>query len=184
MISKILEGLPKARAAKSSRLVKLAVALEKIYARSIDQLRDDLKATVEVLASQAFRKLTTQSQYSGLRINANYGLTILDERAQEVPIRSAGAEQIVALSLIDGLAHAGRSAGPVVMDTPFGRLDKKHRANILAYLPTTTSQLVLFVHEGEVDKANDLAQLKSRVGCVYEIKEVSLRHSRIERISQ
>lgn len=184
MISKILEGLPKARAAKSSRLVKIASALEKVYAKSIDQLRDDLKATVENLASQAFRKLTTQSQYSGLRINSNYGLTILDERGQEVPIRSAGAEQIVALSLIDGLAHAGRSAGPVVMDTPFGRLDKKHRANILAYLPTTTSQLVMFVHEGEVDRANDLAQLKSKVGCVYEIKEVSLRHSRIERINQ
>ncbi|WP_213956747.1 MULTISPECIES: AAA family ATPase [unclassified Variovorax] len=184
MISKILESLPKARAAKSSRLVKLASALEKVYSRSIDQLRDDLKASVEMLASRAFRKLTTQSQYSGLRINGNYGLTILDERAQEVPIRSAGAEQIVALSLIDGLAHAGRAAGPVVMDTPFGRLDKKHRANILAYLPTTTAQLVLFVHEGEVDKATDLAQLKSKVGCVYEIKEVSLRHSRIERINQ
>lgn len=184
MISKILENLPKARTAKSSRLVKLTSALEKVYSRSIDQLRDDLKATVEMLASQAFRKLTTQNQYSGLRINGNYGLTILDERSQEVPIRSAGAEQIVALSLIDGLAHAGRSAGPVVMDTPFGRLDKKHRANILAYLPTTTSQLVLFVHEGEVDKTTDLAQLKSKVGCVYEIKEVSLRHSRIERINQ
>ncbi|MBW5811525.1 AAA family ATPase [Yersinia kristensenii] len=184
MISKILENLPKARTAKSSRLVKLASALEKVYSRSIDQLRDDLKSTVEMLASQAFRKLTTQSQYSGLRINGNYGLTILDERAQEVPIRSAGAEQIVALALIDGLAHAGRSAGPVVMDTPFGRLDKKHRANILAYLPTTTSQLVLFVHEGEVDKTTDLAELKSKVGCVYEIKEVSLRHSRIERINQ
>lgn len=184
MISRFLESLPRARAAKSSRLVNLASSLEKIYARSIDQLRDDLKATVEQLASDAFRKLTTQGKYSGLRINANYGLTILDERAQEVPIRSAGAEQIVALSLIDGLAHAGRSAGPVVMDTPFGRLDKKHRANILAYLPTRTSQLVLFVHEGEVDKDKDLAKLKSRVGCVYEIKEVNPRHSRIERISQ
>jgi DNA sulfur modification protein DndD len=183
MISKIIENLPKARAAKSSRLVKLASALEKVYARSIDQLRDDLKATVEDLASKTFRKLTTQSQYSGLRINGNYGLTILDERGQDVPIRSAGAEQIVALSLIDGLAHAGRSAGPVVMDTPFGRLDKKHRANILAYLPTTTTQLVLFVHEGEVDRATDLSQLTSKIGCEYEIKEVSLRHSRIERIN-
>jgi DNA sulfur modification protein DndD len=184
MISKILEGYPKARAAKSSRLIHLAASLEKVYRRSVDQLRDDLKATVEARASQTFRKLTTQSQYSGLRINDNYGLTILDEHHQEVPIRSAGAEQIVALALIDGLAHAGRSAGPVVMDTPFGRLDKKHRANILAFLPTATSQLVLFVHEGEVDRAADLALLSSRVGCVYEIKEVSLRHSRIERITQ
>jgi DNA sulfur modification protein DndD len=181
MVSKILENLPRARAAKSSRLVKLASALEKVYSRSIDQLRDDLKSTVELLASQAFRKLTTQAQYSGLRINNNYGLTILDDRGQEVPIRSAGAEQIVALSLIDGLAHAGRSAGPVIMDTPFGRLDKKHRRNILTYLPTTTSQLVLFVHEGEVDRTTDLTPLSSRVGAVYEIKEVNLRHSTIVR---
>jgi hypothetical protein len=43
MISKILENLPKARTAKSSRLVKLASALEKVYSRSIDQLRDDLR---------------------------------------------------------------------------------------------------------------------------------------------
>ena len=183
MISKVLENMPKARAAKSSRLVSLATALERVYARSIDRLRDDLKIKVESLASETFRKLTTQSEYSGLRINSNYGLTILDERGQEVPIRSAGAEQIVALSLIDGLAHAGRSAGPVVMDTPFGRLDPKHRANILGYLPTSTSQLVLFVHEGEVDKVTGLAPLTSKIGCVYEIKEVNSRHSRIERIN-
>ncbi len=184
MISKVLEGMPTARAAKSSQLVKLATSLEKVYARSIDRLRDDLKASVERLASVAFKKLTTQEKYSGLRINSNYGLTILDERGQDVPIRSAGAEQIVALSLIHGLAHAGRSAGPVVMDTPFGRLDKKHRSNILSYLPTTTSQLVLFVHEGEVNRSTDLVELGSRIGCVYEIKEVSPRHSRIERVTQ
>jgi len=184
LISKFLEDKPNARAEKSSRLVTLASSLEKIYNQSIEQLRDDLKERVQLLATQAFIKLTTQKKYSGLRINSNYGLTILDEQSREVPVRSAGAEQIVALSLIDGLAHAAGSAGPVVMDTPFGRLDKKHRANILEYLPTTTAQLVLFVHEGEVDKNTDLIHLKSKVGCVYEIKEESLRHSRIEKINQ
>ena len=32
----------------------------------------------------------------------------------------------------------------------------------------------MFVHEGEVDRATDLAQLRSKVGCVYEIKEVGM----------
>ena len=95
-------------------------------------------------------------------------------------VRSAGAEQIVALSLIDGLARAGRAAGPVVMDTPFGRLDRRHRANILSYLPSTSSQLILLVHEGEVRKEGDLDHIASRIGCVYEIKEVGPRHSSIE----
>ena len=184
MISKALENIPTARAAKSSQIVKIAGELERIYGRSIDRLREDLKTRVEKLASDAFKALTTQNKYSGLKINNNYGLAILDEHGHEVTIRSAGAEQIVALSLIDGLSRAGRSAGPVVMDTPFGRLDPGHRANILKYLPTTTNQLILFVHEGEVNRDRDLDQIASRVGRVYEIQEVNPRHSIIEKVTQ
>lgn len=184
MNNKVIEGIPSAHSSKSTQVVKIAGALERIYGRSIDRLRDDLKQRVERMASQAFKSMTTQSKYFGLKINSNYGLSILDERENEVTIRSAGAEQIVALSLIDGLARSGRSAGPVVMDTPFGRLDLQHRANILKYLPTTTNQLVLFVHEGEINKGADLDQVASRIGCVYEIKEVSPRQSTVEKVTQ
>ena len=78
---------------------------------------------------------------------------------------------------------AARSAGPIVMDTPFGRLDPGHRANILKYLPSTTVQLVLFVHEGEVARTHDLDEIASRIDSVYEIKEVSTRHSKIEKVT-
>jgi DNA sulfur modification protein DndD len=180
MIAKVLENIPAARSAKSTQMVSVYGSLDRLFTKSVDRLREDLKRRVEALATEAFKRLTTQAQYSGLQINANYGLMILDERQQEVTVRSAGAEQIVALSLIDGLARAGRAAGPVVMDTPFGRLDPRHRANILSYLPSTSSQLVLLVHEGEVRKQGDLDHIASRIGCVYEIKEVSPRHSSIE----
>ena len=184
MLSIALERFPAARSARSSQLVRVASALDRIFTRSIDQLRDDLKSRVELLASSAFKSLTTQDKYSGLRINNNYGLSIIDENGDEVTVRSAGAEQIVALSLIDGLSRAGRTAGPVVMDTPFGRLDLQHRANILKYLPTTTNQLILLVHEGEINKSADMADIGKRIGCLYEIKEVNPRHSRIERVTQ
>lgn len=180
MIAKALENIPAARSAKSTQMVAVYGSLDRLFSRSIDRLREDLKRKVEALATEAFKRLTTQTRYSGLQINANYGLMILDERGQEVTVRSAGAEQIVALSLIDGLARAGRAAGPVVMDTPFGRLDPKHRANILSYLPSTSSQLILLVHEGEVRKQGDLDHIASRIGCVYEIKEISPRHSTVE----
>lgn len=184
MISRALENMPNARGAKSSQNVKIAGDLERIYGRSIDRLREDLKTRVEKFASDAFKSMTTQSKYSGLKINNNYGLVILDEHGHEVTIRSEAAEQIVALSLIDGLSRAGRSAGPIVMDTPFGRLDPKHRANILKYLPTTTHQLILFVHEGEINQDRDLDQIASRVGCVYQISEVNARHSTIKKVTQ
>jgi DNA sulfur modification protein DndD len=69
------------------------------------------------------------------------------------------------------------------MDTPFGRLDLHHRDNILRYLPTTTSQLVLLVHDGEIRRETDLAPIASRIGAEYEIKEVNPRHSILERVT-
>ncbi len=183
MIAMAIGATPDAVGTRSTILVNVSTALEKVFAQSIDKLREDLKETVQRRASEAFKKLTTQEKYSGLRINSHYGLTILDERGQDVPVRSAGAEQIVALSLIDGLARSGRAAGPVVMDTPFGRLDMKHRANILAYLPTTADQLVLLVHEGEIRREVDLAAISARIGRAYEIKDVNPRHSIISELT-
>lgn len=178
---KAIEGVASARAEKSTQKVTLAASLEKIFAASIESLRDKLRGRVEQLASDAFRKMTTQHSYQGLKINENYGLSILDSHGRTVSMRSAGAEQIVALSLIDGLNRTGRSAGPVVMDTPFGRLDPKHRANILGYLPTVTTQFVLFVHGGEIRRETDLDAIKERVGAVYDLVEISETQTRIER---
>lgn len=66
------------------------------------------------------------------------------------------------------------------MDTPFGRLDTKHRKNILDFLPKSASQLVLFVHDGEIRGNDDLSIIAHRIGGQYEIKEVSPTHSKIE----
>jgi len=67
------------------------------------------------------------------------------------------------------------------MDTPFGRLDLKHRDNILNYLPTVTSQFVMLVHSGEIRPETDLATIKSKIGAVYRIVEITPTHSKIER---
>ena len=84
-------------------------------------------------------------------------------------MKSAGAAQIVALSLIDALSRTGRSSGPVVMDTPFARLDPDHRINILEYLPKTASQLILFVHRGEIDN-EILGLIAGKIGGEYQLK--------------
>ena len=177
---KAIEGVESARAEKSTKKVSLTSDLEKAFSASIEKLRDKLRGRVEQLASDAFREMTTQDSYQGLQINDNYGLSIIDSQGRTVSMRSAGAEQIVALSLIDGLNRTGRSAGPVVMDTPFGRLDPKHRDNILRYLPTVTTQFVVFVHSGEIRRETDLESIKDRIGAVYELIEVSETQTKIE----
>ncbi|MEG9883700.1 MAG: AAA family ATPase [Hyphomicrobiales bacterium] len=178
---KAIEGLTKDRTQRSTIKVSLCSDLERVFSQSIEQLRDKLRKRVEELANNAFKHMTTQKSYRGLEINDNYGLQIVDASGRHVAVRSAGAEQIVALSLIDGLNRTGRAAGPVIMDTPFGRLDLNHRDNILSYLPSVTSQFVLLVHSGEIRKETDLAVIAERVGAVYEIKEISSTQSRLER---
>jgi DNA sulfur modification protein DndD len=182
-LSKEIEQNPNVKDSISTRLVSVYKALGESFSQSIDDLREKLKEEVQSKASEAFLSMTTQKGYSGLRINNNYGLTILDDKSNPVPLRSAGAEQIVALSLIDALGRTGRSSGPVVMDTPFGRLDKHHRENILNYIPKTASQLVLLVHEGEINRDEDLKTIAQKIGAEYEIVEKSSRVSKIEKLS-
>jgi DNA sulfur modification protein DndD len=168
---------------KAAMMSKMFGALHGTFDASIDQLRTNLRATVEKNATDAFLRMSTQKLYRGLSINANYGLTILGPDGESVPLRSAGAEQVVALSLIDGLSRANRAPGPVVMDTPFGRLDTKHRHNILSYLPDSARQFVLFVHDGELGEGTALESLAHRIGGKYEIQEVSPNQSRLRRMS-
>jgi DNA sulfur modification protein DndD len=105
---------------------------------------------VETSATEAFRQLKDEPEFDRLRINESYGLEIVDSRGDDVTGRSAGQEQVVALSLIAALNRNARSLAPVVMDTPFGRLDPEHRGNILRFLRSLAEQVFLLVHGGEV----------------------------------
>ena len=65
------------------------------------------------------------------------------------------------------------------MDTPFGRLDTKHRANILRFVPTLAEQVVLLVHGGEIDRSRDLASVASRIDTEYVIEHLTSSRSKI-----
>jgi len=169
---KLLEDLIKeseeAKDSPTTKYVSILSELNDIFSNSIDRLRDELKKEVEQKASEAFSKLIHRKIYDGLKINNNYGLQILNREGDEVPMKSSGAEQIVALSLIDALSRTGRDSGPVVMDTPFGRLDDVHREKIVEYLPESASQLMLFVHKGETNDEM-LEKMASQIGSQYKI---------------
>ena len=162
--------------------VQSAEKIDKIFKRALDILRENLKQTVQARAAEAFKSMTTRpDHYVDLRITETYGMEIISNTGDVVPSRSAGAEQIVALSLIDGLNRTGKAAGPVIMDTPFGRLDKTHRSNILNYLPQSARQLVVFVHSGELERNDEtMMSIKSRVGAEYQIRPKSADESILE----
>lgn len=65
---------------------------------------------------------------------------------------SAGERQIVAVSLLWGLAQASGRSLPVAIDTPLGRLDSSHRAHLTErYFPNASHQVLLLSTDTEID---------------------------------
>ncbi len=160
------------------REAALLSTLEEVLKDSLEGFRKSMREKVGEEASDIFTQLTTEPDYNGLTITGKYFLEIVDSQKRIITRRSAGAEQIVAMSLIGALVRCAVRQGPVIMDTPFGRLDTGHRRRILEWAPTIGTQVMLFVQSGEFDRERDLKYLGNKVGREYKIqREASNRSS-------
>jgi DNA sulfur modification protein DndD len=147
----------------------LLLALETVFERGIDAFKEEVRKDVEEQATLIHKSLTSEPEYEGLRITEHYGLTLVNREGRTIRSRAAGAEQIIALSLIGALNRCATREAPVVMDTPFGRLDRVHRANVMRFAPTFGRQVVLLVQSGEFDSARDRVHLEGRIAREYHI---------------
>jgi DNA sulfur modification protein DndD len=147
---------------------------------AVEEFRTSMRREVQDSATKIFRQLTSEEEYDGLRIDGNYYLKIVDHNDRIVKRRSAGASEIVTISLIGALGECSVEQAPIVMDTPFGRLDNQHRANILEWLASRSSQSVLFVQSGEFERDRDLVHLKNRVGREYRLRRIGNASTQIE----
>lgn len=65
---------------------------------------------------------------------------------------SAGEKQIYAIALLWGLAKSSDVELPIIIDTPFARLDSEHRANIAKhYFPFASEQVIILSTDEEID---------------------------------
>jgi DNA sulfur modification protein DndD len=154
-----------------------------VFGAAIERYKSELRRRVEATSSSLFRSMTTEKEdFAGLTINEGYGLTIRhrDGRAEEA--RSAGAEHVVALALMGALQRNAPLRGPIVMDSPFGRLDEDHTANVVKTLPQMAEQVVLLVYEAEVGKARMRQLLGSRLLREYRLERVSARRTNVREV--
>ena len=159
---------------------RLCADLHSVFDQAVAKYRDHLRQRVEADATELFLQLTTEPEYTGLRINESYGLTILHQDGSEIPVRSAGAEHVVALSLVGALQRNAPMRGPIFIDSPFGRLDTQHTKNVVSALPNMTEQVCLLVYEEELRPQLARELLRGQLRAEYSLRRVSARHTELE----
>lgn len=166
--------------ASSQRKAQIIRDAADVFGGAIERYKTDLRGRVEATASELFLAMTTEEHdYAGLTINDGYGLSIrhTDSRLEEA--RSAGAEHVVALALMGALQKNAPLQGPIVMDSPFGRLDEGHTGRVVGALPRMAEQVVLFVYESEVGVETMRRILGGALLREYRLERLSSRHTKI-----
>lgn len=103
--------------------------------------------------TDVYKQLAHKHQVDRIEILDEGTARILSTNGREIVFdRSAGENQIFATALIAGLARVSGVKAPMVVDTPLGRLDSKHRDNILRFWTSDqTRQVILLSQDEEID---------------------------------
>lgn len=110
---------------------------------------------IESLMLESFQSLLRKSELvSGLQIDPKTFEAILLDRSGK-PLAfdrlSSGERQLLATSLLWGLARASGRPVPTIIDTPLGRLDSSHRRHLIErYFPLASHQVLLLSTDEEI----------------------------------
>ena len=131
-----------------------------------------LSINIERIASLVLESYWTllhkENLVKNIKINPetfDISLSNMDGQQLRTDQLSAGERQLLAISLLWGMARASAKASPVAVDTPLGRLDSKHRMRLVKqYFGQVSHQVLLFSTDEEiVDEYFDELNLASAV---------------------
>jgi DNA sulfur modification protein DndD len=116
---------------------------------------------------QSFKNLARKDD---ININAKiephtFSVKLLNDFGNEIPKESlsAGERQIYAIAMLDALAKTSGRKLPIIIDTPLGRLDSKHRKKLVEnYFPSASHQVIILSTDTEIDQSY-LASLKDHI---------------------
>jgi DNA sulfur modification protein DndD len=128
---------------------------------------------LEVLILEGFRQLLRKQELvHDIRIDAGTcQLQLFGTSGDRLPPErlSAGERQLLAVSILWGLARASGRPLPIVVDTPLGRLDASHRSHLVErYFPLASHQVILLSTDEEI-RGNCLEILRPSIGNFYRL---------------
>ena len=134
------------------------------------------KPELEGLTSKIFTQLTNNpDMYRGVNIDRHFNLQVVRHDGTMLPTDkyspSAGASQIVATAMIGGMNRFATKDAPIVIDTPLGRLDPVHRANVMIYYSQMGRQIIILYQPSEMGEG-DLENIRDKMASEWAIESV------------
>jgi DNA sulfur modification protein DndD len=125
-------------------------------------------AALSQAMTRVYKQLAHKSQVAEIIVGNDGTTKILGKTGKELIFdRSAGENQIFATALIAGLAEVSGVRAPMVVDTPLGRLDSRHRENIFKFwISNPKRQVILLSQDKEID-AEFFSKIEKNVGATY-----------------
>lgn len=88
---------------------------------------------------------------------------------------SAGEKQIYATAMLEALGKASGRRLPIIIDTPLGRLDSKHRSKVIdSYFPEASHQVVLLSTDTEIRIEEAPTSFNNAISKMYELQYINL----------
>lgn len=155
---------------------KKCAIMMKCMEDAADMYYKRVKSSLEVNVSNAFTRLTNNPDlYRGICFSNDFGIKIVRDDDTMLPSHtyspSAGASQIVAISLIAGLNKFTTRDAPVVADTPTGRLDLIHRERAAKFYSDISKQVIILYQPSELSDI-DIENIKYSIASEWEVVSV------------
>jgi DNA sulfur modification protein DndD len=125
--------------------------------------------------TSVYKQLAHKDQVDKIRILDDGTTQVIGKTGKEITFdRSAGENQIFATALIAGLAKVSGVKAPMVVDTPLGRLDSKHRENILKFWTGDKGRQVILLSQDEEIDYHFFKSIQDSVGKTYLLEHVDV----------
>ena len=148
-----------------------SIALLAEYTISLTESR--IKALESNFLSAYKRLNRKEHEKLTVKVNSNtFDVELIDSKGQFIDRQSlsAGEKQIYAIAILEALGKTSGRQLPVIIDTPLGRLDSKHRDKLIKYyFPVASEQVIILSTDTEIDKNYYDNYLKNNISHCYEI---------------
>ncbi|WP_413702342.1 DNA sulfur modification protein DndD [Psychromonas sp. KJ10-10] len=134
----------------------------------VKQLETEFIKSYQKLARKDDLKLSA-------RINTKtFDVELIDDKKHAISRKalSAGEKQIYAIAILEALGKTSGKKLPIIIDTPLGRLDSKHRDKLIEhYFPEASHQVIILSTDTEIDESYfNNTHFKDEISHAFEIQ--------------